>query len=188
MAFLAVLDACVLYPFALRDTLLRLAELELYDPRWSDEILEEMSRNLVQRHGATVEQVDRIVAAMTAAFGGASVPADLVARLIPAMTNHEKDRHVLAAAQASGAEAVVTLNLADFPEEATQPLGIDAIHPDDFLQTLFAIDASGVVDALVRQAADLTRPAWSFEELLDALARTVPGFAAVVRADTDVED
>jgi hypothetical protein len=35
VAFSAVLDANILYPFSLRDTLLRLAELELYTPLWS---------------------------------------------------------------------------------------------------------------------------------------------------------
>ena len=38
--FLVVLDACVLVPAALRDTLLRLAEdPRLFIPRWSDEII-----------------------------------------------------------------------------------------------------------------------------------------------------
>jgi hypothetical protein len=32
MPFAAVLDASVLYPLPLRDTLLRVAEIELYDP------------------------------------------------------------------------------------------------------------------------------------------------------------
>lgn len=59
MAFSAVLDANVLYPFSLRDTLLRLAELELYTPLWSPRILEEMTRNLVE-HRLTAEQAARI--------------------------------------------------------------------------------------------------------------------------------
>ena len=43
--FLAVLDACVLAPAALRDTLLRFAEEpRLYIPRWSEEIISEMVR------------------------------------------------------------------------------------------------------------------------------------------------
>ena len=65
MPFSAVLDANTLYPFSLRDTLLRLAELELYTPLWSERILEEMRRNLVERP-ITQEQADRLAAAMRA--------------------------------------------------------------------------------------------------------------------------
>jgi hypothetical protein len=45
--FLVLLDACVLVPAPLRDTLLRLAERRLFGPRWTDEIMEEMVRTLV---------------------------------------------------------------------------------------------------------------------------------------------
>jgi hypothetical protein len=41
MVFNAVLDASVLYPLPLRDTLLRVAEAGLYEPCWSERILEE---------------------------------------------------------------------------------------------------------------------------------------------------
>jgi predicted nucleic acid-binding protein len=181
VAFLAVVDACALYPFALRDTLLRLAELELYDVQWSERILEEMRANLLENYGATDEQADRVVAEMTGAFAGAAVPADAIAELEPAMTNDEKDRHVLAAAVASGSEVVVTFNLTDFPEEALGPLGIEAVHPDDFLQTLLAIDEPAVLGALEQQAADLVNPPLTFDELLEALERAAPGFVAAVR-------
>ncbi len=39
--YTAVLDACVLVPIALADTLLRVAEKGLYRPLWSDRILGE---------------------------------------------------------------------------------------------------------------------------------------------------
>lgn len=42
--------------------------------------------------------------------------------LIPAMTNHEKDRHVLAAAVRANAELVVTDNKKDFPLSAVKPM------------------------------------------------------------------
>jgi hypothetical protein len=48
MGFQAVLDANVLLPAPLRDTLLRLAEAELYVPRWSERILDEVAKNLVE--------------------------------------------------------------------------------------------------------------------------------------------
>lgn len=48
LLFKAVLDACVLFRAPLRDTLLRAAEKRLYQVYWSDIILEEVSRNLVE--------------------------------------------------------------------------------------------------------------------------------------------
>jgi predicted nucleic acid-binding protein len=104
MPFAAVLDANVLYPLPLRDTLLRIAETELYDPYWSERILDEVARNLIVDGRATEDQAARLVAAMDAAFDGAAVPEDAITRLEPAMTNDPKARHVLAAAVASEAQ------------------------------------------------------------------------------------
>jgi len=42
-----VLDACVLFPMYLRDTLLSTAEAGLYMPYWSQKILDEAISNLV---------------------------------------------------------------------------------------------------------------------------------------------
>lgn len=43
----AVLDACVLFPMYLRDTLLSTAEAGLYLPYWSQKILDEAVGNIV---------------------------------------------------------------------------------------------------------------------------------------------
>lgn len=51
----ALLDACVLVPMPLADTLLRLAEPPaIFDTRWSEDILGEMSRTLVRRFAKTL--------------------------------------------------------------------------------------------------------------------------------------
>lgn len=53
-----VLDACVLVPIALTDTLLRLAEKDLYQPLWSDRILGEAEDALGRvRPGESVARV-----------------------------------------------------------------------------------------------------------------------------------
>lgn len=44
--FSVVLDACVLYPAYLRDTLLRMAAVEMYRPLWTGTILDELLANL----------------------------------------------------------------------------------------------------------------------------------------------
>lgn len=46
-SIIAVLDANILYPAPLRDFMLRLAEAELYIPKWSDEIHDEWTRNVL---------------------------------------------------------------------------------------------------------------------------------------------
>jgi len=181
MPFAAVLDASVLYPLPVRDTLLRIAETELYDAYWSERILDEVVRNLVADGRATDDQARRLTDAMTAAFYGAAVPQEAVERLEPAMTNGDKDRHVLAAAVASDAQAVVTLNLKDFPVEACEPFAVQPLHPDVFLLDLYSLDPDEVYEAVERQAAVLRRPPMNLDELLERLAVTVPDFAARLR-------
>ena len=56
MPIRAVLDACVLFPASLRDTLLRAAERELYQAYWSQDILTELRRSLTRRRQMTDER------------------------------------------------------------------------------------------------------------------------------------
>jgi hypothetical protein len=56
--------------------------------------------------------------------------------LLPIMTNHPKDRHVLAAATHAKAKVITTANLKDFPVAALRPHGVDAVSPDDFLMDM----------------------------------------------------
>jgi predicted nucleic acid-binding protein len=181
VAFGVVLDTCTLYPFSLCDILLRLAERELYDLYWSKRILEELERNLVENR-LTKEQAARRVAAMHWTFPAALVPVDAIRRLEGAMTNHEKDRHVLAAAVASRAEAVVTFNRRDFPKEACEPYGIEAVHPDQFLLGLHDLAPPAVEMAIDDQTAALYKPPISRAELTKMLeVAGVPHFAARLR-------
>jgi predicted nucleic acid-binding protein len=176
----AVLDANVLYPFALRDTLLRLAEAGLYEPVWSARILEEARRNLVAQR-IDADQADRLLGVMRAAFEEAEVAEAGVSVLEPAMTNAPEDRHVLAAAVHGGADVIVTINVRDFPASACCMFGVEALHPDEFLCAQFEIATGLVVECVERQADDLSRPPKTFDELLEMLHRTVPRFADALR-------
>jgi predicted nucleic acid-binding protein len=173
-----VLDTCVLYPFSLCDILLRLAARDLYDPYWSRRILEELARNLVER-GLTQGQASHRVDQMRQAFPAAEVSATAVARLERRMTNESKDRHVLAAAVVSAADAVVTFNLRDFATDACNPYGIEVLHPDRFLIDLHDLDAETMQAEITAQAAALRRPPVSRKDLIGMLERAgVPNFAA----------
>jgi predicted nucleic acid-binding protein len=174
--FVVLLDANVLFPFSLRDTLLRAAAAGFYQVRWSSQILDEMARNLVSTGTMTKENAQRLRAIMERAFPEAEVTG--YEHLIAAMRNHEKDRHVTAAAVKAGAQVIATSNLRDFTQ---LPEGIEAQSPDVFLCNLFDLDPGTVVELLREQAADLINPPMSFDELLGRLERVVPDMIAAVR-------
>jgi predicted nucleic acid-binding protein len=138
-----VLDACVLIPMPLADTLLRLAETpSLYAPRWSAEILAEVSRNLIAKIGLTPAQAQWREEQLRAHFPESQVTD--FEHLIPAMQNHEKDRHVLAAAVQAGAGLIVTFNVRDFPTEVLRPLGVERQGPSVFLCGLYDLEPDTV--------------------------------------------
>ncbi|MCA9626421.1 MAG: PIN domain-containing protein [Myxococcales bacterium] len=180
--FKVVLDANVLFPFSLRDTLLRAAAEGLFQLYWSEEILEETLRNLLATNRMSVSQAEGLRRAMTSAFPEAMVEG--YESLVSAMPNPEKDRHVAAVAVKAGAQVIVTSNLRDFK---LLPDGIEAQSPDEFLCNLFDLEPAGIVDLVREQAQGLKRPPRSFEELLRGLAKSVPEFAASIARYADVE-
>jgi hypothetical protein len=178
----AVLDACVLYPLPLRDTLLRVAAQDLYVVRWSNRILDEVARNLIDDRRASSEQAAHLIEAMRHAFPDAEVPEASIAELESTMSIELSDRHVLAAAVASDdTTAIVTTNVRHFPAAACDPFGIDIVHPDALLCTMYERAPARVQEALTRQAADLSRPPMTVDDVLDRLAQIVPRFVSRVR-------
>jgi predicted nucleic acid-binding protein len=173
--FKVVLDANVLYPFTLRDTLLRAASEGFFQIYSSAEILDEAVRNLIASETVTPEQGAHLRNAMEQAFPEADVTG--YESLVPGMPNDPKDRHVAAAALKAGAQVIVTCNLQDFQ---TLPKGVEAQSPDEFLSNLFDLDPDGIVELLRDQTAALKKPPRTFDEVVAALAKTVPTFAACV--------
>ncbi len=181
--FRVVLDANVLFPFTVRDTLLRAAALGMYQVHWSEEILAEATRNLIATGRMNDEQAAHLMAAMRNAFPEALVRGH--EELTGSMPNEEKDRHVAAVAVKAGAQVVVTSNLKDFHP---MPDGVEAQSPDDFLLDLFDLAPQEMVELLRRQAAALKRPAVTLHELLTGLGKTVPRFEDAVRKFIDADE
>lgn len=175
-----VLDACVLLPYQLADLLLRLAEGDMYEPLWSDAILDEVERNLIVKFNVSPEKAAKRLERMRAAFPDASVSGH--EHLVDAMTTDPKDRHVAAVAVGGDAALIVTANTRDFPREALAPYNIHAVHPDEFLQDQLDLSPAVTLDTLRRQRTEYTRPQFTFTEFYMALAATVPGFATLAAA------
>lgn len=161
----------------LADTLLRLAEFPaLYQARWSEQILAEVSRTLTGRFGQPPKKAAYRESAMRTFFPRAIV--EDFERLIPEMNNQPKDRHVLAAAVRCRAEYLVTSNLRDFPAMSAERYGVRVVGPSAFLRQLWTIEPVVVQERLTKQAADIRVP---ISRLLDRLADSAPGFVAEIR-------
>ncbi|MES9509713.1 hypothetical protein ABWJ92_25400 [Streptomyces sp. NPDC000609] len=97
------------------------------------------------------------------------------------MANDPKDRHVLAAVRGQ-AHAVVTLNVKDFPPEASDPYEIEVMRPDDVLLDMLDLAPVETGSVLRAQVDSCRREPRDLHGLLDRLdAGGAPRFAAEFR-------
>ena len=185
----AVLDTNVLWPNYLRCTLLRLGhpDLGLYEPLWSNRILDDLGRTLRERRGLTADAWERLRALMREAFPDAS--QDPPNELIDQMSNNREDRHVLAAAVAGRAGHLVTWNVDHFPSEACLPWGIEVTTPDAFLLVLYRQSATDVLDSRASQVAQYRREPRTMAGLFERLHRSrIEAFGHAVEEECDMRD
>jgi hypothetical protein len=183
MAYTALLDACVLYPAPLRDLLMRLALTDLYRAKWTADIHDEWMRNLAaNRPDISRASIENIRDKMDSHVRDAIV--DNYASLIPGLTLPDpKDRHVLAAAIVGRADLIVTYNLKDFPADALDPYGIEAQHPDQFLQHQLGLNPDLVCAVVRNLRSGLNNPPRSVDDYLATLERhDLLEFTAALRA------
>ena len=143
------LDACVLYPTVLREILLGLAGEGLFQPVWSARICEEWRRTAERQSPGDGVVAEGEIALLNARWPEARIAADpgLEAGLwLP----DPADIHVLATAIRGGAEAIVTLNLRDFPARELAPHGLSARHPDALLHALWQTWPDAVAATVAR--------------------------------------
>ena len=160
----------------LADTLLRLAAgPRLYLPKWSDQIMVEVTQTLQENFGLSPERAMYRESEIRRHFPEAWI--DGYEDLIPAMTNHPKDRHVLAAAARAGVKVIVTYNLKDFPIASLAPYAITAQGPSAFLKNLYDMAPSAVMQTLEAQAAAIGQP---MRYLLSRLRVNAPAFVAMI--------
>jgi len=179
--FPILLDACVLANFGMCDLFLRLAEPpRLIVPHWSEAILDEVRRTQLGRlKPAWPEAVaNSWRQAVTEHFPDAAVTG--YESLMPSLTNDEGDRHVLAAAIKAGISVIVTFNLRHFPTAALRPWKIEAVHPQDYLLTLYSMNPAVVLAKLNAISRDRKM---ELEGTLIHLGKSVPRFAAQVLED-----
>ena len=178
----ALLDACVLVPNALCDTLLRRAERGFYRPLWSERILDETAWAVQRVHPELdLLRVRRRIDTMNATFDDALVEGweQVSAGLdLP----DDNDRHVVAAAVRGGAQVIVTFNVKDLPDDRLLPTGVGVEHPDEFFLDQLDLLPGVTYQVLTRQARDLLNPPSDLDGVLNRLERCgVPRFADAIR-------
>ena len=186
MARIVLYDACVLYPAPLRDLLMQLALLDLFQARWTDQIHDEWTRNVL----ADRPDIRPASLARCRQLMDEHVPDCLVTgyeALIPTLTLPDPDdRHVLAAAIHGGAGVIVTFNLSDFPASVLGQFHIEAVHPDEFIAGLWDESPRPCFEAMRLQRASLKRPPKTAAEYLATLEQCrLPETAARVRPHAD---
>jgi len=181
VAFSAFLDADVLFPVGLRDSLLWIAHFAVYSPRWSADVLDEMRRNILETHQhVTKEDLDEVIRSMQTAFPDAEITG--YHGLIDVMPINEHDRHVLAVAVVAKVGVLVTNNVKDFPIDRCEQFGVEVQSADEFLLHALSLEPFVVHEALSRQASIKRKPAMSVADVLTHLEKTAPNFAKEARS------
>jgi len=181
-----VLDACVLYPAQLRNCLLSLAAADLFQPKWSDAIHEEWITNLLSnRSDLRRKDLEMTRDAMNKFIDSVVRGSD---HLIPTLTLPDpNDRHILAVAIHSRANAIVTFNLKHFPAVELDPHGIVAVEPDEFANYLLDLDEDAVVEALTKMRERLKNPSMSAAGFVNSLERAgLPIAASRLRSPLNI--
>ena len=143
----ALIDACVLVPDALRRIVLNVAAEGLIAPRWSARIIAEWQHAAARRGPEAAARAAEAWLAMQAAFPDATVPPAPEIEAALRLPDPD-DCHVLAAAIAGRAEAVMTLNHADFPARVLAAHGLRRESPDSVLHLLWSAGPEAVARAV----------------------------------------
>jgi hypothetical protein len=162
----ALLDANVLHPAFVRGALLWFADERLFQPHWSMDVLREWRVSVMRRfpdvreEGLLAQQQVMVEAFPDGEITGYE-PFNGCIQL-----PDENDRHVLAAAIVGRCAGIVTCNGKDFPDAIVKPLGIEVIHPDDFIVNIIDLHPSRAVTACKRHRAAMAQTNPSPEEFL----------------------
>jgi hypothetical protein len=162
----AVYDACVLYPFHLRNLLVQCAADRLICARWSDTIHGEWMRNLVANTPTLpLDALKRTRDLMNSVLPDANVSN--YEQYIDAIELPDPDdRHVVAAGIAARASLIVTWNIRDFPARELARHGLRKQTPDALLMDLYARASDVVVAGTANARRNLTKSSISAVEFV----------------------
>jgi hypothetical protein len=177
------IDTSELYPFTVMDVLLTMSEHFLFTWVWTDELLDEWERVIVEDQQRTAESARSVINAVRSWFEDSRLdPADYRDRVTDDLSPDPDDRIHIAACLDGRADVLLTRNTKDFPVEKLAAEGVRVMTADDFLIDLLRRRPKAVQEALVATAAARRRPPVTACELVDRMDKAgTPKFAARMR-------
>ncbi|GIK96233.1 MAG: hypothetical protein BroJett029_04420 [Alphaproteobacteria bacterium] len=167
----AVYDACVLYPFHLRNLLVQCAVDRLIAARWTEEVHDEWIRNLSKDNAnLSAERLKRTRDLMNGVLPDADVK-DYKKHIETVHLPDPDDRHLVAAGISARASLIVTWNTAHFPDGELVKHGLKRRTPDELLIELYNARQDMVVAATANARRNLTKSGISPRDFLEALDR-----------------
>ncbi len=172
----AFLDANVILGQLTTDVLLSLAAQDVFQPRWTQEVIDEMRRN--RPPGVSEADVARRITRMNGAFADAMVEAPPQG-LQDQMQADPKDKHVLAGAVHSRSGVLVTDNVKDFFPPTTGPHAMRVENLNQFLVRKLEEDPQQVQAGLQKMVSRNRREPKTMSALIDSMAegQELRGFA-----------
>jgi hypothetical protein len=173
--FAALLGTCVLWPSKQRDFLLSLAVVNLYRPLWSSAILDELQYCEVDKltvkygipQGDAETRATRLIETIRNYFDDAEVQNWEPCEGTFGLTDPD-DEHVIVAAVAGHAGAIVTDNLKHFPPDKMPP-GVEVITPSEFAANTVAVAPQLALEAVITLTERLKKPPVTVDEFLAVL-------------------
>jgi PIN domain len=172
----AFLDANVIRGQQTTDVLLSLASRRVFEPRWTQNVIDEMRRN--RPPGLSEAAIDKRITMMNKAFPRAMTEAP-PQELQDRMQADSKDKHVLAGAVQSGSEVLVTDNLKDFNAPTSGPDAMRVESLNQFLNRKLDEDPERVQAGLQSMVNRNRRDPRTMSALIDTMAegQELRGFA-----------
>lgn len=163
-----LVDANCLHKLYLRNLLLTLADCELLELRWSQEIIVETIRSLVRRFPNQSASVTNRLHSLNHHFRK-SLVIDYEYLVGKLGCRDKSDEHVLAAAIHSKSKFLLTFNVSDFPKKLQVTYGVEVVHPDLFLLMLADRDEQALLAACAIWLAHFKLPEFNALEAAKAI-------------------
>ena len=177
------IDTSELFPFTIMDLLLTIAEQFVFTWVWTEELLDEWERVIVDTTHRTPDSAKSVTNAVRAHFEFGLIKVDTyVDDISDDLSPDPGDRAHVAACLGGRATVLLTRNLKDFATPALAESGVRVLTADDYLVDLLRRRPRAVVDGVRQTAAARKYPPISAAELLDRIEHAgAPRFAAALR-------